>query len=237
MSTQQLVERLQHVASGGGGWVLWLMIALSIISLGVALERLFFFFSRRDDIETLTDKVRETLVRTHGDKEALRALLAKSKSSEASVLRNSLDWMDAGPAAFREVVDAELAREKYDLERGTLFLGTLGNNAPFVGLVGTVLGVIQSFQQLGNQSKESMGNVMVGIAEALIATGVGLCVAIPAVVVYNLVNGQIGRVESNVEILTKYILAYLKGENGVRATPYEPGVAEARKTSAVAETF
>ena len=67
-----------------------------------------------------------------------------------------------------------------------MFLGTLGNNAPFIGLLGTVLGVIEAFHQLsGGPAKAAMGNVMTGIAEALVATGVGLFVALPAVVAYN----------------------------------------------------
>ncbi len=77
-------------------------------------------------------------------------------------------------------------------------LGTLGNNAPFVGLFGTVLGVIEAFHQLADSSnKAAMGNVMSGIAEALIATGVGLFVALPAVVAYNVAQKKIGDIESN----------------------------------------
>ena len=81
-------------------------------------------------------------------------------------------------------------------------LGTLGNNAPFVGLLGTVLGVIEAFHQLGaaGQNKEAMGNVMAGIAEALVATGVGLFVALPAVVAYNIVQKKIGEIEANVAV-------------------------------------
>ena len=116
-------------------------------------------------------------------------------------------WLS--PDAFREVVDAEMTKQRRGLERGTTFLGTLGNNAPFIGLVGTVLGVIQAFQQLGNQNKDAMGNVMVGIAEALIATGVGLVVAIPAVVAYNVVNKSIADVEANVSVMGKYVAALL----------------------------
>ena len=74
-------------------------------------------------------------------------------------------------------------------------LGTLGNNAPFVGLLGTVLGVIEAFHQLsGGPAKAAMGNVMSGIAEALVATGVGLFVALPAVVAYNVAQKRIGEI-------------------------------------------
>ncbi len=238
MNTQQLVERLQRVASGGGGWVLWLMIFLSIVSFGIMLERAIFFFVRRDDIDALTDRMRKALGEPNR-KEALRALFSKSASIEAAVLRNSVDWLESGPESFHEVVDAELAKQRRDLERGTVYLGTLGNNAPFLGLVGTVLGVIQAFQQLGNQNKEAMGNVMVGIAEALIATGVGLCVALPAVVAFNIVNRSIGRVEANVDIMTKYILAVLKSSSEESAHAAKNGQKPARSEhgSVASESF
>jgi biopolymer transport protein ExbB/biopolymer transport protein TolQ len=92
------------------------------------------------------------------------------------------------------------------------FLGTLGNNAPFIGLLGTVLGVIQSFQMLGEGggNKAAMGNVMSGIAEALIATGVGLFVALPAVVAFNVCQKQINDIEGNVSVIGKQLLALLK---------------------------
>jgi biopolymer transport protein ExbB/biopolymer transport protein TolQ len=207
MNTQQLVERLQRIASGGGGWVLWLMISLSVLSIGIMLERVLYFTTRRDNVDALTEKL-IALLRAN-DHTGAKALLQASKSIEAAVVLPCLDWTDRGAEAFREVVDAEMTKQKRSLERGTTFLGTIGNNGPFIGLVGTVLGVIQAFQQLGNQSKESMGNVMVGIAEALIATGVGLFVAIPAVVAFNIVNKSISNVESNVAIMTKYVVAQL----------------------------
>jgi len=104
-------------------------------------------------------------------------------------------------------------------------LGTLGNNAPFVGLLGTVLGVIISFHALGDagQNTQAMGGVMAGISEALVATGVGLFVALPAVVAYNAIQKRIGEVESNVVSLTKLLTAY------VRTADRANGIAEAHE--------
>src|SRR5882672_8013122 len=93
------------------------------------------------------------------------------------------------------------------------FMGTLGNNAPFIGLLGTVIGVIQAFHVLGEgQNKQAMGNVMTGISEALVATGVGLLVALPAVVAYNVLAKKISEIEANVAIMAKQLLALLKSE-------------------------
>ncbi len=105
------------------------------------------------------------------------------------------------------------------------FLGTLGNNAPFIGLFGTVLGVIQAFHMLGNKSGDNaaMGNVMVGISEALIATGVGLVVAIPAVVAFNMAQKKIGEIEGNVASIGKQLLALLKYDGRLAARAKKHG--------------
>lgn len=211
MNTQQLVERLQRFASGGGGWVLWLMIALSVVSIAIMFERFIYFATKRDDVDSLTHKLVALL--RGGDVAGATELLKKSKSIEAAVMLPCIEWTEHGPDAFSQVVDAEMTKQKRSLERGTTFLGTIGNNGPFIGLVGTVLGVIQAFQELGSQNKEAMGNVMVGIAEALIATGVGLFVAIPAVVAFNVVNKAVTDVESNVNIMAKYVVAQLTSKS------------------------
>ena len=84
------------------------------------------------------------------------------------------------------MVSGTVARSRIEYERRLAFLGTLGNNAPFVGLFGTVLGIIRAFADLaGNPDAAGSGTVMAGISEALVATAVGLFVALPAVVAYN----------------------------------------------------
>jgi biopolymer transport protein ExbB/TolQ len=82
-------------------------------------------------------------------------------------------------------VQSYLSSQRIELEKGLNVLATLGSNAPFIGLFGTVLGIIQSFGILSSQQGSAMNAVMLGLAEALIATAVGLFVAIPAVVSYN----------------------------------------------------
>jgi biopolymer transport protein ExbB/biopolymer transport protein TolQ len=147
-----------------------------------------------------------------------------------------------------DAVDSEVARVRQELERGTNFLGTLGNNAPFVGLFGTVLGVIISFHALGKAGGNSgqMEGVMAGIAEALVATGVGLFVALPAVIAYNVIQKRIGDIESGSVSLAKLLIAYVKSNPGAgeRAANEEseseseeasdPGVDRAAPSSPVA---
>jgi biopolymer transport protein ExbB/biopolymer transport protein TolQ len=192
------------------------MLALSVLSIAIMIERAIFFLSRRDDVDALGDKLIALLRKN--DRRGAETLLADSRSIEAKVIRKSLDWVDGGPEALQEALDAEMGKERRNLDKGGTFLGTLGNNAPFIGLLGTVLGVIEAFHQLGNngQNQGAMGNVMGGIAEALIATGVGLFVALPAVVAYNVAQKKIGEIEANVGILGKQILALMKSHEHTR---------------------
>ena len=138
--------------------------------------------------------------------------MSGSKAIEARVALEGLRWAAGGPGAITDAVESELSRVKGELERGMNLLGTLGNNAPFVGLLGTVLGVIISFHALGEagQNTQAMGGVMAGISEALVATGVGLFVALPAVVAYNAIQKRIGEVESQSLSLTKLLTAYVR---------------------------
>jgi biopolymer transport protein ExbB/biopolymer transport protein TolQ len=207
-----LIERLLKVALLGSEWVLFLLVGLSVVSLATMVERFVFFVRRRDDLERLRRQLTDRL--DAGEVREAALVLEKSRSIEAKLALVALRWAYAGPEAIADAVDAELLRQKKELERGTNLLGTLGNNAPFVGLLGTVLGVIIAFNALGDtgQNMGAMGNVMAGISEALVATGVGLFVALPAVVAYNLIQKRIGEIETNAISFTKLISAYARAE-------------------------
>jgi biopolymer transport protein ExbB/biopolymer transport protein TolQ len=204
-----IVDRLLRFALVGSAWVLYLLLALSVVSITAMLERWLFFRRHRDDTEALRRRLAAPL--REGDFPAAGEILARSPSLEARVLREALAWKDGGAHAVADAIDGELFALKRDLERGQSLLGTLGNNAPFIGLFGTVLGVIEAFHQLGaGAGKAAMGSVMSGIAEALVATGVGLFVALPAVVAYNVVQKRIGEIENAVGALGKLVTAALR---------------------------
>ena len=209
-----LIQRLMKVAMLGSEWVLYLLIGLSVLSITAMLERWLFFRRRTDNLDELRKKLVARL--NEDDISGAEKLLDKSPAIEARVVREALRWLPGGADAMADAVDSELSRIKKELERGTNLLGTLGNNAPFIGLFGTVLGVIIAFSALGEagQNASQMGGVMKGIAEALIATGVGLFVAIPAVVAYNVVQKRISDVESGAVSLAKLTTAWVKSRAG-----------------------
>ncbi len=205
-----LIERLLKVALLGSEWILYLLLGLSVFSIATMVERWRYFARYTGDGEKLRSKLSKLLDEDNLD--GAGKLLEASRSVEARVAREALRWAPSGPESMADAVDSELARLKKELERGLNFLGTLGSNAPFIGLFGTVLGVIMAFSALGKsgQNTSAMGGVMAAIAEALVATGVGLFVALPAVVAYNAIQKRIGEVEADAQSLTKLISAYLK---------------------------
>lgn len=212
-----LIERLLKVALLGSAWVLYLLLFLSVVSIATMVERWLYFRKRSVNNHDLHHQLAKYL--DGDDLEAAARYLEKSLAIEARVAREALRWAASGPEAMNDAVESELARGKAELERGLNLLGTLGNNAPFVGLLGTVLGVIMAFSALGSngQNSSAMGGVMAAIAEALVATGVGLFVALPAVVAYNVIQKRIGEIETESLALTKLISAYLKAGRGLVA--------------------
>lgn len=203
-----LVQSLLKISLLGATWVLYLLLALSVVSIGAALERLLFFRRNRSAGKALDEEVAAALRRD--DYPAVERALAKSPSLEASILREALEWKKGGPEAVNAALESALGRAQGDLDRGATLLGTLGNNAPFVGLFGTIIGVIEAFSQLGSSAQGAgMAKVMGGIAEALIATGVGIFVAIPAVVAYNYFQKKAGEIETHAQSLARLVTAWL----------------------------
>jgi len=216
-----LIERLMKIALLGSEWVLYLLIALSVLSIATMCERFYYLAKRRANLPELR---RQLLVHlSEDDLDGARATLTEHKSLEARVVRQALLWVEGGGEAMTDAMESELLMVRKELERGLNFLGTLGNNAPFVGLFGTVLGVILAFHALGDAGKNAsqMDHVMASISEALVATGVGLFVALPAVVAYNVIQKRIQDVESDAQSLTKLLTAYVK-TRGAR-TPQSEG--------------
>jgi biopolymer transport protein ExbB/biopolymer transport protein TolQ len=212
-----LIKQLLAVAEVGATLVLYLLIALSVVSIAIIIDRFVWFRRRRIDVRRVGDTLVQRLF--HGEVEQARAELAASPSIEGEVISRALAWYHRGPAATAEIIGSELRERKLRIEGGLLFLGTLGNNAPFVGLFGTVLGIVTAFRELGNAGQSgAMNNVMGGISEALVSTAVGILVALPAVVAYNVFQRRAQQIEENVEALGNKLMAQMKSEPDATAS-------------------
>jgi biopolymer transport protein ExbB/TolQ len=226
-----IVKYMLKVAYLGSEWVMYLLLLLSVASIAVMVERVIYFRKYGKGGEALGDALLDLLER--GDRPAAEGLLARHAAVEASVLLPALRWSAGGPEALSAAIDGEMQKKKRELESGMTLLSTLGSNAPFVGLMGTVIGVIVAFADLAEgSSKVQMDKVMGGIAEALVATAVGLFVAIPAVVAYNVFQKMITDVEDNLLSIKSRLCALLTtvgtfGESGSEAEQKEPGEGDA----------
>jgi biopolymer transport protein ExbB len=213
-----LTSKLLSLTNLGAEWVLWLLVGLSIVSVGIMIERALFFAARRlRDVDAVAGRL------LAGDLAGARGAVEGKPGMEAEVVRAVVAHAGKGPDAVSEVVSGTLERSRIDYERRLAFLGTLGNNAPFIGLFGTVLGIIQAFFSLAqNPGAGGAGTVMAGISEALIATAVGLFVALPAVVAYNLFQRGLRRAAQRATTLGHAAVAHLRG-GGVTTPPGREG--------------
>lgn len=203
-----LTAKLLATLTASAEWVLWLLAALSVLSIAVMFERALYFASRR-----LSNSDDLLLKLAKGELEAVRAGIAGKQGMEASVLREGLQWAARGADSVDEVISATMARERPRYERFLSVLGTLGSNTPFIGLFGTVLGIIKAFHDLGStgaKGAEVQQTVMAGISEALVATAVGLAVAIPAVIGYNLLMRAVKNTAARSTALGHALVGHLR---------------------------
>ena len=208
-----------NMAIGGGTWVLWLLIGLSVISVIIMVERALTFYRLRFQDDQFVKELAPYL--EESDWPRATALCESSRSPEPQILLAGLNQVPHGKEAAYEAMEAERIRVNLQLGKGLNFLGTLGANAPFIGLFGTVLGIIHAFKDLALAEGGGGPAVMAGIAEALVATAVGLLVAIPAVVTYNYFHGRLHIVLERSQRLGRLLLASLSATDFAEAPPVE----------------
>jgi biopolymer transport protein ExbB len=217
-----LIERVKTAMVGlGTGWILVLMLLLSIVSLAIMLERTWLYWSLRDDVEGLMRDFGRLL--RGGDLPGARRRLEASRSAEAAVVVAGLVESEHGVDAAQEAMEGASALQRMKLEKRLAYLGTVGNNAPFIGLLGTVIGILAAFDELSKGTiVQAVGSSQVAnqqvanqalmgrISEALVATAIGILIAIPAVAAFNAFQRIVRGTLANTEALGHLLLAHLK---------------------------
>ena len=195
---------LMALALTGGDWVIWALLAASVWAAAIMHDRWKLLKEEAAALAALRGPLREA-----GEDESEAAKVLRGRPCSAS--RALLETLDAGGGhAGLEHLAAALSDERRHLEGRLMWLGTLGNNAPFVGLFGTVLGVIKAFKDLA-ASGAGPEVVMAGLSEALIATAVGLLVAIPCVLAFNGFQKKVKDILSETEALGRRLAAAKAG--------------------------
>jgi len=201
-----MIEQLLSLATHGGEDILYLLMALSLLSLTVVAERWITYARNRLDLSEFSAALIERL--NERDLEGALARARTSRAAEAQVAAEGLSNFRRDPTVAAELMESMRLRQQQRLDRRLGILGTVGSNAPFVGLLGTVLGIIKAFHDLAGNAQGGPSVVMAGIAEALVATAVGLVVAIPAVVFFNYFKGRQRQIMGNVAQVQKLLLAF-----------------------------
>jgi biopolymer transport protein ExbB len=205
-----LTGHLLGMALIGAEWVLWLLVSLSIVSVAIIVERLLFYRAQSGDLDSLGDEVRELVA--SGKPDEARVLLASQRHLAALVVSTGLREVNRGPAAVAEAMLSAKAKARIMLERNLAVLGTLGANAPFIGLFGTVIGIIKAFHDLATAKGGGPAVVMGSLSEALVATAVGLLVAIPAVLSYNYFQRRVRGLLLATDQMAHHVMAQLHAE-------------------------
>lgn len=195
-----------HYADQG---VLYLLVILSVISLALILER--WFTLRKVSQESLKMRGRVKAALTSNSVEDVEKLSQDPETLEGRAITMAMRHVrDNGNAGLEEVFNSYTLTERPELERSLNFLATVGSNAPYIGLLGTVLGIMKAFQDLSAAPEAGQQTVMAGISVALVATAAGLFVAIPAVISYNYFQRQVRGILQNLESVKELAIAYAK---------------------------
>jgi len=214
-----LIQTFLRLAQLGSEWVMWLLLGLGFIAAMLVFERLYLYMSTSIDVTRLARRLLALL--REGRVEQAQELVRSGRALEERVISDALSLYDDGAEAVEELVGASMIRERQRYERSLSYLGTVGSNAPFIGLLGTVIGVIVAFAELGRNPKGGLEVVGPGISEALVATAVGLVVAIPSLVCFNWTKGLLKRRLSNADFLSRIIVTELKRKSSGRRISHE----------------
>jgi biopolymer transport protein ExbB len=210
-----LTQRFLQLNLLGAEWVNWVLVSLAVVATAITLDRLLLYWRTRERFLELRAAVEETLRR--GDVEAALAAVDQD-TLVRNVLRSGLDAVRRGirdPEAVEQAMLATLSAQRARYDARVPALTTIANIAPLVGLLGTIIGIVGAFYGLGQAgTAQTAGNprVMASIAEALVTTAVGILVAVPGVVVYNLIRGYLATLLKQAETLMRELVSHLDAD-------------------------
>jgi biopolymer transport protein ExbB/TolQ len=209
---ENMISKILQLPIFEAAWVLWLLVGLSVFSVAVILERVVFYKRQQGLRKKNLPANIETLLLGQ-NYASLEKPLSSSEDFSSKVVWAILKDRHLGAQASEEIMQAALKREKLRYDEHLHILATIGSNAPFIGLFGTVLGIVRAFRDLAGNIAEASSTVMAGISEALVATAIGLMVAIPAVVAYNYFKVKAQQAHTHAHVLANMALASIKASS------------------------
>ena len=163
--------------------VMVVILCCSVLTAGFAIERALYYWKRRGNPDQL---LAATLVAVRsGNREEAVRVLASNPHPMGPVAAEMVKNLDEPDGVAEEKMHIILSEQRMQLDRNLGFIGTMGNTAPLIGLLGTVWGIMRAFHDMARTGSAGPSVVAAGVAEALFTTAAGLCVAVPAVILYN----------------------------------------------------
>jgi biopolymer transport protein TolQ len=205
------MEVLFRMSEASASGILYLMGLMSVLSVAIMIER---FLALRRVSASSSGKAEEfKTVMLSQDFEQIEKFSESNASLEGRALGYGLNFVKKnGTNGLDELFNSFKTIEKPGLEKNLNILGTIASNAPYVGLLGTVMGIMKAFNDLAQGPGQGNEVVMAGIAHALVSTAVGLAVAIPAVAAFNYYQKKVGLVLSNIDAARDLCLVYTKSK-------------------------
>ena len=191
--------------------VMILLIACSVYSWAIIIEKLKFF----KKINISSEEFEEKFWRSKSAETFYNSMPANVDDPMASLFKDSMQGLlkTKSKSNLSErmsgMLEASIEKQMSKIDKGFTFLATVGSTAPFIGLFGTVWGIMNSFQSIAISRNTSLAIVAPGIAEALFATALGLLAAIPAVVAYNKFNNDAKKYSQRLENFSKRFLSII----------------------------
>ena len=203
------MDALFKIADMAAHGILYFMGVVSVVSVAIMIERYFSLKKVGDNSNELAQDFRQLL--ESQDLNGIEKLSQKTSSLEGRALGYGLNFVKKnGADGLDDLFNSFKTVERPALEKNLSVLGTIASNAPYVGLLGTVMGIMKAFNDLANSPGQGNEVVMAGIGHALVSTAIGLAVAIPAVIAFNFYQKKVGFVLNNIDAARDLCLAYTK---------------------------
>ncbi len=207
------MDVLFRIAEGSAHFILYFMGFLSVVSGAIMMERYFALRRIGRDSRLMAAQFR-TAIETQNP-EVLETVPDANVSLEGRAIGYGLNHIRKfGIEGLHELFQSFKAIEKPNLEKNLNLLGTIASNAPYIGLLGTVMGIMKAFDDMGKAAGGGNEVVMAGIAHALVSTAVGLALAIPAVIGFNFFQKKVSLILGNVDAAKDLCLMYSKLRKG-----------------------
>ncbi len=194
-----------------GGFTMYILLFCSFLSIAILLERIIYY-RKRSKTNRAEFMARIARALNGGGIEKARELCRETLAPFSNVVASGLELSGHSEKEITSAMEREITMEVTKLERYTGIVGTIGNTAVYIGLFGTVLGIIRAFHDIASAGAGGMSIVIGGVAEALVCTATGLFVAIPAVIAFNYFARKVELFANDMELCASELIDLVCGE-------------------------